>query len=360
MTSFLALLMAGGSGTRFWPASRAARPKQLLPIGIDRPLLAATSERLLPLIPVERQLVVTGAAIAGAVRELLPGLPAEHVVGEPVGRDTAPCIGLAARIAERVDPDAVVVALPSDHVIGPEDAFLEHLEVAGEALAEHPESILVFGIEPDHPATGYGYLRRGETVGEWRGQTVYALDAFVEKPDRERAEAMLAAGGHSWNAGLFAFRPATLAAAYQAHLPEMVEDLERLAAAWGTPSFEALMADVFPTLPAVSIDYGIMEKAAGTLMLPLPLRWDDVGSWGALPRLMDADGDGNVVSGDALLLGSTGCIVSADGGVVAVKDIDGLIVVHTPDATMVCRRDDDQGVKQIVEALKARGLTMYL
>ncbi|RKY17742.1 MAG: mannose-1-phosphate guanyltransferase [Planctomycetota bacterium] len=360
MTQFVGLLMAGGTGTRFWPDSRRARPKQLLPIGTELPLLEAASKRLQPLIPPERQLVVTSAAIAPAVRALLPALPPEHVVGEPAGRDTAPCIGLAALLAARIDPDAVAVALPSDHVIAPEDAFREHLEVAAEALAEHPESLLVFGIEPDRAATGYGYLRRGEAVGSFRGKSVYALDAFVEKPDLPRAEDMLAEGGHSWNAGMFAFRPAALLAAYAEHLPELVDDLQRLAAAWRGPDFEALMDEVFPTLPKVSIDYGIMEKVQGTLMLPLPLSWDDVGTWGSLARLLQPDSDGNYIRGDAQLLGVSGCIVSATDGVVAIKGVDDLIVVHTPDATLVCRRDDDQGVKQIVEALAARGMLRYL
>lgn len=360
MSNLFAVLMAGGSGSRFWPASREARPKQLLPIGIDQPLLAATSERLLELVPPERQLVITGAALVDAVRALLPSVPAANVVGEPVGRDTAPCIGLAALLAQRLDPDAVVVALPSDHVIGPVDGFLEHLLVAQDALEDHPESILVFGIEPDHPATGYGYLRQGSVVGNWRGCNVHALDAFVEKPDRERAQTMLDQGGHSWNAGLFAFRPAALLAAYQAQLPEMARDLTVLAQAWPGKDFEPAMARIFPTLQKVSIDYGVMEKQPGTLMLPLPLRWDDVGSWGALARLRDADELGNVTEGETLLLESSGCIVSAAGGVVAVKGVDNLIVVHTPDATLVCRRDDDQGVKQVVEALRARGLLRYL
>ena len=360
MSGMLAVLMAGGSGTRFWPASRQARPKQLLPIGGELPLIVATSRRLAPLVPPARQLVITSAATVDAVRALLPEVPADQVVGEPVGRDTAACIGLAARLAERMDPDAVVLAMPSDQVIGPEDAFLEHLQVAEEALAERPHAILVFGVEPDHPATGYGYLRRGAAVAQHRGQTIYELEAFVEKPDRQRAAAMLAHGGYLWNAGLFAFRPAALGEAYARHLPALHEALCRLGRAWRTPGFESEMETVFPTLDKISIDYGVMEKAEGTLMLPLPLRWDDVGSWGALRRLLPADERGNVVEGQGVLIDSDRCVVSAGDGVVAIKGVSDLIVVHTPDATLVCRRDDDQGVKAVVDELRARGLLRYL
>ncbi len=355
-----AVIMAGGSGTRFWPASRVRRPKQLLPIGIDEPLIVRTSTRLADMIPPERQFVITSARYVGAVRELLPDVPPMQVVGEPVGRDTAPCIGLAGRLVGTLDPDATVVAMPSDHVIGAEELFREHIGVAREALAARPDAILVFGIEPDRPATGYGYLRQGAVLGEFGGRRVYRLDAFVEKPDESRAREMLAAGGHFWNAGLFAFRPRALAAAYAAHLPAMGPRLDRIARAWRGDEFEQILTAEFPSMQSISIDYGVMEKADQALLLPLPIRWDDVGSWAALERLAGAGDDGNVTEGDTLVLSGTGNIVSARDGLVAVKGVDDLIVVHTPDATLVCRRDDAEGVKQIVEALRERGLERYL
>ncbi|MFT7462735.1 MAG: mannose-1-phosphate guanylyltransferase [Pseudohongiellaceae bacterium] len=360
MTAMYAVLMAGGSGTRFWPASRQARPKQLLPIGGDLPLLVETSERLGELIPPERQFVITSQLTVDAVRALLPGLPPEQVVGEPEGRDTAPCLGLAGRLVAAVDPDALVVAMPSDHVITPPELFREHLELARDALDAHPERLLVFGIEPTHPATGYGYLRQGAVQGEFGGKPIYKLDAFIEKPKLERAKALLAEGGYSWNAGLFAFRPKALRDAFLSHLPDMVPGLDAIADAFGSDKFESCLNEVFPTLQKVSIDVGVMEKLDGTLMLPLPVNWNDVGSWTALENLKPADDDGNVIVGEAVLLNTTSTIVSADGGVVAARGVDGLIIVHTPDATMVCRRDDDQGVKDIVAALRARGLEAYL
>lgn len=351
--------MAGGSGTRFWPASRAQLPKQLLPLGGKLPLLQRTSERLAELVPPERQLVITSAHLVDQIRSMLPDVPSDQIVGEPEGRDTAACIGLAGVLLARLDPDAVGVAMPSDHVISPEDAFRERLAAAAEALQVHPQSMLVFGIEPDRPATGYGYLRCGALVGNYGGHDVHRLSAFVEKPDLRCAESLLAQGDVFWNSGMFAFRPAALAHAYQQHLPSMGEPLARIADAWRTPGFERVLAEEYPGLQRVSIDYGLMEKLADVLLMPLPLRWEDVGAWDALARLVQADADGNVVQGDVLTLESKGSILSATGGLIAVKGVDDLIVVHTPDATLVCRRDDAEGVKAIVTALTERGLDRY-
>ncbi len=360
MSELFAVIMAGGSGTRFWPVSRRRRPKQLLPIGGDLPLVQRTSERLRPLIPPERQLIVTSERYADAVRDMLPDVPPEQVLGEPVGRDTAPCIGLASRVVAQLDPEATVVAMPSDHIIRPEDTFRERLRTAGHALAARPEALLVFGIQPDRPATGYGYLRQGAALDAYDGHTVFALDGFVEKPDAERAAAMLAEGGYLWNAGLFAFRPPALDAAFRRHLPALVEPLGRMARAFGREEFDRVLSREFTNLSAISIDYGVMEKVDGALLLPLPLHWDDVGAWESLRALHDADAAGNVAVGDTLLDGASECVVMARDGVVAVRGVSGLIVVHTPDATLVCRRDDEQGVKAIVEALTERGLEKYL
>lgn len=360
MSNIWAVLMAGGSGTRFWPESRAARPKQLLPLGGREPLLLRTSERMGELVPPERQFVITNASTVAPVRELLPRIPAEQVIGEPVGRDTAPCLGLAAALIGKLDPDAVVVAMPSDHLISPEALFRDHLDGARQVLEERPEALLVFGIEPDHPATGYGWLRCGERLDTPASQPVHALDAFLEKPELAKAQELLDAGGHLWNAGLFAFRPAALLGAYAEHLPSMGPALDQLAQAFGGPEFGARMEALFPDLEKVSIDFGVMEKVAGALVMPLKVRWDDVGAWGALARMSDPDEAGNVCVGETVAQDTQGCLISSRGGVVGVRGVENLIVVHTPDATLVCRRDDEQGVKQIVEELKARGLEDYL
>ena len=359
MTRLFAILMAGGSGTRFWPASRKDRPKQLLPLGTARPLLVETSERLAPLIPPERQLVITSARYAARVRELLPRVPAEQVVGEPEGRDTAACIGLAARMLQKLDGDAVGIAMPSDHVLSPVPVFLDHLRAAQAALEAHPDSLLVFGVGPDRPATGYGWLRRGAGMGKYGGQEVFRLAGYVEKPDLERAKTLLAGGDHLWNAGLFAFRPEAMSAAIARHLPALASGVDRLASAWGTPSWVAALGELYAGLPRISIDYGVMEKVQDALLLPLPLRWDDVGAWDALARLLPMDAAGNVAQGQEIILDGRNLIVSATGGMVAAKGVADLIIVHTPDVTLVCRRDDAEGVKALVAELEQRGLGRY-
>ncbi len=359
MTRLFAVIMAGGSGTRFWPASRKERPKQLLPIGTPRPLLVETCERLAGLIPPERQMVVTSARTVDAVRALLPRVPARQVIGEPEGRDTAACIGLAARVLGRLDPQAVAVAMPSDHVLSPVATYLEHLRAAEAALAAHPNALLVFGLQPDRPAAGYGWLRRGASAGTFAGREVFRLEAFVEKPQLDRARELLASGTHLWNAGLFAFRPAAMDAAIARHLPELARGLDALGPAWGTRRWEAELSARYGALPKTSIDFGVMEKVSGALLLPLPLQWDDVGAWDALARLLPSDAAGNVAQGDAVLLDGRNLIVSASGGVVAARGVSDLVIVHVPDATLVCRRDDAEGVKALVAELERRGLGRY-
>jgi len=361
VSTLFAVLMAGGSGTRFWPASRKHRPKQFLPIGGDTALLQRTSARLGDTIPPQRQLVVTAAHTVEATRALLVDVPPEQVVGEPEARDTSACIGLAACIVGHIDPDATVIAMPADQIITPETAFREHLLAAEAALSEHPDRVLVFGVEPTRAEQGYGWLRRGAQLGTYAAKPVFELEAFIEKPDAQEAASMLEAGGHAWNAGMFAFRLQAMRAAFQEHLPDVWAGLERITAGWNTAAFAEDLAREFPTLEKISIDKGVMEKLRGTLMLPLPLSWDDVGTWTALERLLEADAKGNVLDGTAVALDARdNLLASVDGGVVAVKGVAGLIVVHTPDATLVCRRDDDQGVKALVEELEARGLERFL
>ena len=359
MTTTYAVIMAGGSGTRFWPRSRKSRPKQLLPIGSPTPLLVRTSERVAPLAPPSHQFVITSARYVDDVRAMLPDVPPAHVIGEPEGRDTAPCIGLASRVVERLDPHASVVAMPSDHLIGPEHVFVSALGAAGEALATHDAPVLVFGITPDRPTSAYGYLRPGAALGEVDGLTLSRLDAFVEKPDEARA-ATLIEEGCLWNAGLFAFRPSALRAAYDRHLPGMNAALDPIVGAFGTDGFDAALAAHFGSLEKISIDYGVMEKLDDSLLLPLPVKWDDVGSWTAYERLIAADESGNWLEGSAVAIEAHGNILAAGDGLVAVRGVDDLIVVHTPDATMVCKRSDAEGVKQIVAELERRGLSEYL
>lgn len=345
------VIMAGGSGTRFWPASRRRFPKQLLSIGTKRPLVEETLARVLPLTPPDRVLVVTNESYAPQTAELLSELPPENVIGEPEGRDTAACIGLAALVLRARDPDAVMAVMPSDHIITPPEAFCSALKAGCEVLAEHPASLVTYGVEPTFPATGYGYIRRGEEAVRSGALSFYRVRTFEEKPERARAEAFLAEGGYYWNAGIFLWRADTILALIARHLPGLHEGLERIRPAVGRRAFAETLLREYPGLPKISIDYGVMEKAEDRLVAAVNFRWDDVGSWRALERLLPADGSGNHVEGPCTVVDAPGNLVSARGGVVALVGVEGLVVVHTPDATLVCRKEDAERVKALVDRL---------
>jgi mannose-1-phosphate guanylyltransferase len=346
-----AVIMAGGSGTRFWPASRRSYPKQLLPIGTQQPLVAETVQRISGLVPPSQILIVTNAVYAKMTAELLSDVPEANVIGEPTGRDTAACIGLAALICQSRDPDAVMAVMPSDHVITPAEAFCFSLEAATILLEEKPEVLVTFGITPAFPATGYGYIQRGSSVSEVKGIGFYRADAFREKPDLEKAKAFVADGGYYWNAGIFLWRADTILDHIQKFLPDLHEGLRKIEPWVDKPGFDDALAEVYPELTKISIDFGVMEKAEHRVVAEVNYTWDDVGSWRALERLLEPDALGNFVQGESLCVEAEGNIVSAKGGVVGLIGVEGLIVVHTPDATLVCRKEDAEAVKQIVESL---------
>ncbi len=345
------IIMAGGSGTRFWPASRRAYPKQLLPIGTPRSLIEVTVERISGLMPAERIFIITNAVYAEKTRELLHGIPPQNVIGEPVGRDTAACIGLAALVLAAKDPRAVMAVMPSDHVITPSRAFCASLAAAEETLRDRPGALVAFGIEPAYPATGFGYIKRrgeGRTI---QGLPFFEVEAFHEKPDLAKAETFLEEGGYLWNAGIFIWRADTVLELIARFLPELHGGLKAIEPSVGTSGFERAVAEVYPHLEKISIDYGIMEKAPERLVAAVNYAWDDVGSWRALERLLPADGAGNRVEGENVLMGAKNNIVSARDGMVGLIGVEGLIVVHTPDATLVCRKEDAEAVKKLVESL---------
>ncbi|MBU0755764.1 MAG: mannose-1-phosphate guanylyltransferase [Planctomycetes bacterium] len=346
-----AVIMAGGSGTRFWPASRQSFPKQLLPIGTRRPLVEETLDRISRLVSPEQTLIVTNASYAKMTNELLSEVPEENVIGEPTGRDTAACIGLAALILKKRDPDAVMAVMPSDHIISPAEGFCFSLEGASILLEENPHSLITFGIKPTFPSTGYGYIRRGGMVGEVKGLPFYQVDAFEEKPDQDRAEMFLRKGGYYWNAGIFLWRADTILEVIAHFLPTLDGGLKQIEPHVDQPDFNDILAAVYPTLPKISIDFGVMEKAESRIVAEVNYTWDDVGSWRALERLLDPDDLGNCCQGESICIEATNNIVSSRGGLVGLVGVDGLIVVHTPDATLVCRKEDAEMVKKLVEAL---------
>ncbi len=359
-----AVIMAGGSGTRFWPESREARPKQLLPILGGRAMVAETALRLDPLVPPERTWVVTNRLQVDGVRTACPELPPENVLVEPCARNTAPCVGLAAVAIRARDPEAVLVVLAADHLISPLDQFQRALRAAAEA-ARQPGALVTFGIPPRYPATGYGYIRRGAELGRHEGLSCSAVDAFVEKPDEARAREFLEQGTYLWNSGMFAWRADTLLDAVAQHMPELSAGLDELAAEVGGDGFEAALERLYPGFPSVPVDVGIMEKADGAVVLETPFHWSDIGSWKAVYDELDHDADGNAAvlpAGGALLAqDSRGVLAySSEPQTVAVIGVDDVVIVRTGDALLVAARDRTEEVKALIERLKAEGRTELL
>ena len=353
-----AVIMAGGSGTRFWPASRSSRPKQFLPIAGERPMLAETAARLEGLVPADRILVVTAADQAELVRECMPWLPPENLIAEPVARNTAAAVALGAFEVARRDPQGLQVVLPADHHITPVADFRATLAAGAAEVREHG-GLLTFGIEPDHPATGYGYIEVGEGLRGSGAHAVSAVSRFVEKPDLERATQYLASGRFLWNAGIFCWRVDTILEAFAQFMPDMH------AALAGVGAQDPRLAEVYPQLESAPVDVAILERSDQVRTMPIAYNWNDVGSWAALPDLSEPDADGNwrrLVEGAELLSAdSSGCLAYAEEPeLIALVGCQDLVVVRSGKTTLVCPRERAQDVKLIVEALRARGSKEYL
>ena len=349
-----AIIMAGGSGTRFWPASRRSRPKQFLTLATDTPLLRMTYERLEGLVPPKRTWVVTTAATAEATRSVLPELPADNVLAEPEGRNTAACAGFAAHAVLSRDPEATCVVLPADHVIGQEDRFRSAM-AAGARLVERDGGLLTFGIQPTRPETGYGYLELGpehSRDGEW---TIHGLRCFVEKPDADRARHYVESKRFLWNAGIFAWRAADLLDELRRQLPELAEGLDRVAAAFDTSRADAVLAEIYPNLPTTSVDFGVMENAGGCWTIPVDFPWSDVGSWLALAEALPADSSDNRKRGRVHAEDAHGNVLVSTGPTLSVVGVNDLVIVATPDAVLVVPKEEAQRVKEVVEALRNKG-----
>lgn len=356
-----ALIMAGGGGTRFWPRSRAARPKQFLNLAGDRSLLQQACDRLEAGVPAENTWVMTAGRHRDEVLKQVPQLHADRVIGEPAGRDTAACIGLGAALIARGDPDAIMIVTPADHVIEPAEEFRRAIRAAVLAVEAAPEALVTFGIPPTFAATGYGYIRRGAAVGRYAGVGVFRVEQFREKPAAELAEQFLLEGGYYWNAGIFVWRAAAVLAELKRNKPALFEGIERIAAAWDTLNRDAVLAEVYPSLERISIDYAVMESAMDVLVLEAPYQWDDVGSWLALERMHPQDADGNTIQATHAGVGTHRCVVVGDPGkLIATVGVSDLIIIQDGDALLVADRRDEAGLKQLVERLGKIGLEKYL
>jgi mannose-1-phosphate guanylyltransferase len=356
-----ALIMAGGGGTRFWPRSRQKKPKQFLKLGGDRTLLQQSRDRIEAQVPAERCWVITAALHSAEVIRQLPALVPEQVIGEPSGRDTAACIGLGAALIARRDPTAVMVVMPADHLIEPAQEFGRAVRAAEQLAEEHPAALVTFGIVPTSPAVSYGYIHRGAELDGRQGIRAFRVRGFREKPNIELAEQFVASGEYFWNAGIFVWKTATILEALQEFQPELFAAVGRIAAAWGTREWEAVLAREYGRLNRISIDYAVLEHAREVLVVQAPFRWDDVGSWLALERLHPQDADANTLLGQHCGLRTHGCIVVADPGhMIATIGVDHLLIVQDGNVTLVADRRDEGAVKQLVELLKEKGLEAYL
>ncbi|MCP4445317.1 MAG: mannose-1-phosphate guanylyltransferase [Myxococcales bacterium] len=350
------VILAGGGGTRLWPASRRTNPKQFLSLGTGQSsLLAATAARLAPICS-EQLWVVTAADQAPLVQEALPTLPSGRIIAEPAARNTAAALGLAAVHLLHQDPKAVMAAIPSDQHIGNQEEFLRVIDLAFSAAEIH-EAIVTVGIVPTRPETGYGYLKVGDGVsGELRH-----IDAFVEKPDEATAEMYIASGDYLWNGGMFFTTAARLLQEIREHMPETGKGLDAIAAALGTERAQAVCDSLYPTLPKISIDYGVMERISGVMTIGGDFGWNDVGSWPALADYKEADENGNVTLGTVVAHEATGNIVVSDEGtIVALAGVSDLVVVRSGDAVLILPRNRSQDVKTLVDALRAGNLEDFL
>jgi len=317
-------------------------------------MLQETVHRVRHLAPAKDVYVVTGREHAGLVREQLPEVPPENVLAEPCGRDTAPAVGLAALCVARRDPKGVMAVLPADHYIADPERFAETLLAAAELAASGPW-LVTLGVTPTRPETGYGYLECGPALGEVRGRTAYRVARFTEKPDPDTARAFLARGGFWWNSGMFVWRADVVLEGIARHLPELAAGLEAVAGALCTPRRDGVLERVYPGLPRVSVDYGLMERADNVAVVPLEAGWDDVGTWPAWARRIPSDGRGNVLQGRGVLLDTEGCIVRAPGRLVATLGVRDLIIVEEDGRLLVCARERAQDLKRLVAALKEAG-----
>ncbi len=345
--------MAGGSGTRFWPASRRERPKQFLTLFGDRSLIQLAWERSRAIADSSRCWVVTGASHADLVREQLPDLPPENLLVEPCPRNTAPCIGLAAVRLRQRDPDAVMAVLPSDQLITPAGEFAATVRSAADVIGQRPEAIVLFGIRPTYPATGFGYIESGEPLAD--RSDVRSVSRFREKPNFETAKAFLESGRFLWNSGIFVWRAARILDALARHEPDLAAGLKQIESA---PDWDLAVSEYFSTLRSISIDYAVLEREASTCLVQEgAFEWDDVGSWEAVARRSAPDNDGHVVRGLHRGIDSRHLIVQSTADhLVATIGVEDLVIVHTTDATLVARRNDEDGMKRLIELLKSSGL----
>ena len=349
------VIMAGGSGTRFWPASRKSHPK----LSGNQSLIQETVSRCDVLTPRgQRTWVVTGTAHAVTTAEQLPDIPPQRILVEPCARNTAPCVALAAACLLAEDPEAIMLVTPADHIITPDAAFIEAVRQAVSTVEKHPDQLCTFGISPDRPATGYGYIEPGSPLTD--NDHAVSIRQFREKPDAETANRFVAEGC-LWNSGIFVWRADTILNSLMEFEPEISECLEPIRKSWNTPDFQVSLERHFPNMPSLSIDCAVLERSSESCVIKAPFHWDDAGSWSALPRLTPPDSSGNTVRGTCCGIETSDCTIYSSGDhLIATIGLEDCLIVHTPQATLVARIHDDSQVQALLEKMEDHGLQEYL
>lgn len=351
-----ALILAGGTGTRLWPRSRKNSPKQLLPLIGDQTMVQATVNRIASIVPAEHTFFATNQAYGQVIAGQLPQIPRENIIAEPSAKNTAPCIGLAALHMQQLDPTQVMASLHADHFIADEEGFRQALLAAEQVAREG--YLVTLGITPDQPETGYGYVERGQPLGEFNGYPAYRVNRFLEKPNLETAQRFLASGAYYWNSGIFIWQLSTLMDSFSRHLPDFYHDLlemERAVQA-GQP-----IEPIWQSISPVSIDVGILERAEKVAMIPVDIGWNDVGSWAATHQVAQHDENDNVLVGrDIRVFDSSDLLIEGDHRLIAAIGLENIVIVDTPDALLVCAKDKTQDVKKIVNWLQENKRTDLL
>jgi mannose-1-phosphate guanylyltransferase len=354
-----AVIMAGGKGERFWPKSRTNLPKQFLNISGNKSMIQQTIARLEKLINISHIYIVTNELYAELIRAQLPLLPVENIIIEPIGRNTAPCVGLASLIIEQKYPDSTMVVLPSDHIIENEEGFIHILQTAVE-VAQHNGNLVTLGIKPTYPETGYGYIESTNQMNLINDLEVHKVNQFVEKPDIETAQSYLDSGNFFWNSGIFIWKTSVIRSYIKELMPEMQDVLETMQTAFETSDRNDVIRAEFSKMPDQSIDYGIMEKVSNIYVIPCIFGWDDVGSWTALDRISERDENGNVIKGNILNLDTKRCIIESNGKLIATLGVEDLIIIDTEDVTLICTKEKAQEVKLLLKELRMQKLDQYL
>ena len=358
MTSIV--IMAGGKGERFWPKSRTNLPKQFLSLTDDgKSMIQHTDERVKNLVDIENVYVVTNEMYKNLVLEHIPDIPKENIIIEPVAKNTAPCIGLAAVHIAKKDINSKMIILPSDHLIKFNEIFIDTLKIALDVV-EKDDNLATIGITPNYPETGYGYINFTKGQNFKDSTNIYEVLRFVEKPTLEKAKEYLTSGQYLWNSGIFVWKVSTILKNFKEYLPEIYEGLQKIGESINTEEYEEVLRKEFPNLPSESIDYGIMEQAKNIYVIPGNFGWADVGSWLSLERINKTNQDGNVISGNVISIKTKNSIIQGNEKLIATIGLEDIVIVDTEDVTLICHKDNTQEVKEVINNLKICNRNEYL